>query len=82
MSGEIIPPSGDEDSSGSEFFSTITQTNNITRVLDPQIEENETSQTDRTYFQIRPFHPSTSQDKFNSLFLYYKLNFFKMDTYH
>ena len=72
MSGEIIPPSGDKDSSGSDFFSSITQTNNITRVLHPEGEQNETSQTDCTYFQLTPFHPTTSQGKFNSIFLYFK----------
>ena len=78
MSCEIIPPSGDENSSTSEFFSTITKTNNITPVLNPQIKENETIGTDHTYFQLRPFHPSTSQGKFNSVFLPYKLNFKKI----
>ena len=43
MSGEIIPPSGDENSSGSDFFSSITQSNNITQVLDHEIEQNDTS---------------------------------------
>ena len=39
MSDEIIPPNGDDGGSGSEFFSTFNQYNNVTTVLDPDIEQ-------------------------------------------
>ena len=67
MSAEIIPSSGDKDSLGSDFFSRI-QSNNITLVLDPEIQHNKTSQTDRTYLQLGTFQPSTSNGKLNSPF--------------
>ena len=43
MSEEIIPPSGDEDSSGSEFFSSFIKSQKPTEVLNPDLEQNETN---------------------------------------
>ena len=56
MSSEIIPPSGDEDTSESDFFSNII-TSNVTRGFGPEIQQNETSGPNRTYLQLRTIQP-------------------------
>ena len=81
MSSEIIPPIGDEDSSGLDFFSSII-TNNVTQVLDPEIQQKETSRTDRTYLQLRTFQPSTSTGKLNSHFSSFSIIYYQIKTYH
>ena len=62
MSSEIIPPSGDEDTSKSDFFSIII-TSNVTQVFGPEIQQNKTSGPNCTYLQLGTFQPSTSTGK-------------------
>ena len=77
MSSEIIPPSADEDTSGSDFFSSII-TNNVTRVLDPEIQKSETSWTDRIYLQLGTFQPSTSNGKLDSHFSSFPIIYYQI----
>ena len=81
MSSEIIPPSGDEDPSESDFFSNII-TSNVTWVFGPEIQQNKTSGPNRTYFQLRTFQPSTSTGKLHSHFSSISIIYYQIKTYH
>ena len=81
MSSEIIPPSGDEDTSESDFFSNII-TSNVTRVFGPEIQQNETSGPNCTYLQLGTFQPSTSTGKLDSHFSSISIIYYQIKTYH
>ena len=80
MSSEIIPPSGDEDTSESDFFSNITS--NVTRVFGPEIQQNETSGPNHTYLKLGTFQPSTSTLKLHSHFSSISIIYNQIKTYH
>ena len=81
MSSEIIPPSGDEDTSESDFFSNII-TSNVTWVFGPEIQQNETSGPNCTYLQLGTFQPSTSTGKLDSHFSSIYIINYQIKTYH
>ena len=81
MSSEIIPPSGDEDTSESDFFSNII-TSNVTQVIGPEIQQKETSGLNCTYLQLRIFQPSTSTGKLHSHFSSISIIYYQIKTYH
>ena len=74
MSSEIIPPSGDEDTSESA--------SNVTQVFGPEIQQNETSGPNHTYLQLGTFQPSTSTGKLDSHFSSISIIYYQIKTYH
>ena len=81
MSSEIILPSGDGDTSESDFFSNII-TSNVTRVFGPEIQQNKTSGPNRTYLQLGTFQPSTSTGKLDSHFSSISIIYYQIKIYH
>ena len=81
MSSEIIPPSGDEETSESDFFSNII-TSNVTRVFGPEIQQNKTSGPNSTYLQLGTFQPSTSIGKLDPHFSSISIIYYQIKRYH